>query len=125
MGIAQNMSARMSLLGITGYQIFKTTGISQSLISDYLSGKRRPSSKNLFLLAQVLGVSCEQLLAGEVDNKWDEIKKPALDKEDELKALLGNKKVRTVLDKLTRLSPANLDLALAQIDLLLKYQDNK
>ena len=51
--------------GITPYQVFKATGVSQSTLSDWKNGKSRPKTEKLIKIAKFLGVSVEYLLTGE------------------------------------------------------------
>lgn len=53
--------------GNTPYKVWKDTGVSQQLLSKYLSGKVIPSSNNLRKLAQYFEVSTDWLLTG-LDN---------------------------------------------------------
>lgn len=48
----------------TPYKVWKDTGVSQQLLSKYLSGKVVPSSNNLQKLAQYFKVSTDWLLTG-------------------------------------------------------------
>lgn len=65
-------------------------------------------------IADYLSVSVEFLMHGE------EKEKPATQKGDEL-----NYKERLIYDRLSKLTPENLDIALAQLDVLLNHQDKK
>lgn len=56
-----------ALNGRTPYSMERKTGIAQSLIRKYLSGKSVPGTDKLVLLARVLGVSVTWLATGESD----------------------------------------------------------
>lgn len=47
---------------ITAYKLSKDTGIPDSLLSNYRTGKKTPSSNNLIILAQYFNVSTDYLL---------------------------------------------------------------
>lgn len=44
--------------------ISQATGISQSALHHYIHGTRIPSAKNLYLIAEALGVTADYLLTG-------------------------------------------------------------
>lgn len=48
--------------GMKPYHISKLTGISAGLISDYANGKKQPTLVNLLKIADVLGISVDELL---------------------------------------------------------------
>lgn len=105
--------------GITAYKMSKDTGIADSLISYWKNGKRKPTSDNLQKLATYLEVSTDYLLGDEQKEK------PAISFDDELSELLKDTKNKAVYDRLIKLTPENFDLALAQLDALLKHQEKK
>lgn len=55
----------------TPYRVWKDTGVTQQLLSKYLSGKVAPSSNNLQKLAQYFEVSTDWLLTGLGDMRPD------------------------------------------------------
>ena len=48
--------------GITSYQVSKDTGIAQSTLSDWKSGRSNPKVDKLKILADYFGVSIEYFL---------------------------------------------------------------
>ena len=48
--------------GVTSYQVAKDTGIAQSTLSDWKSGRSKPKIEKLKLLANYFGVSIEYFL---------------------------------------------------------------
>lgn len=65
---------------ITAYRVSVDTGVSQSSLSDWKTGKSKPKYENMKKIADYFGVSVEYL-NGEADEKNE---KPALTHEDEL-----------------------------------------
>lgn len=51
--------------GLTNYQISKATGISDSLISYWRKGSRKPNLDNLLLLSDYFKLSLDYLMKGE------------------------------------------------------------
>lgn len=51
--------------GVTAYKISKETGISQSTLSDWKSGKITPKADKLQIIADYFNVSLEYLMTGE------------------------------------------------------------
>lgn len=58
---------------ISAYKIAKETGISQSLISDYKTGTKKPSAENLIKIADFFNCSIDFLL-GRIGTDEREIK---------------------------------------------------
>lgn len=54
----------MKAKGCTAYQVSKATGIAQSTLSDWKSGKSTPKSDKIKLLAEYFGVTPEYLMTG-------------------------------------------------------------
>mgnify|MGYP000414830122 CR=1 FL=1 len=46
----------------TAYQVSKDTGIAQSVLSDWKTGRSKPKADKLKILADYFGVSIEELL---------------------------------------------------------------
>jgi len=65
MSIGEKLSQLMRLKGLTQASLSKLTGISQSTISDYCNDKKAPSLPNAKAIADVLGVTLDEL-AGRV-----------------------------------------------------------
>lgn len=51
--------------GFNDYKVAKMTGITQSVFSDWKSGRSKPKADKLLKIASVLGVSIEELLKPE------------------------------------------------------------
>ena len=57
-------SKLLQIYGVTPYRISKETGVSQSTLSDWKSGKITPKSDNLKKIADYFGVSVDYLMTG-------------------------------------------------------------
>lgn len=55
----------MNAKGCTAYQVSKATGIAQSTLSDWKSGKSVPKADKIQKIADYFGVSAEYLMTGE------------------------------------------------------------
>lgn len=54
----------MTSRGLSNYQLSKDTGISDSLIGYWRTGKRKPSLENLVLLTDYFKISIDELVFG-------------------------------------------------------------
>lgn len=59
---------------VSAYQLSKDTGIPQSLLSNYRSGKKKPTIENLKKIANYFNVTVEYLI-GEENEKNEQIAK--------------------------------------------------
>lgn len=55
----------MNERGITAYRLSKDTGIAQSSLSDWKTGKSKPGAEKLYILARYFGVPMEFFLQKE------------------------------------------------------------
>ena len=53
----------MQLCGVSAADISRATGVTESKLSEYRSGKRRPGLHNAIMISSFLGVPLEYLLA--------------------------------------------------------------
>lgn len=58
----KNFVQILQIRNITAYNLSKSTGISQGLISDYKNGVKTPSADNLVKIADYLGCTTDFLL---------------------------------------------------------------
>lgn len=65
MNFSLNLKTSLKSIGITQKELSSKVGISQSLISEYLSDKKRPSAENAKKFANFLGVSLDWLMGGD------------------------------------------------------------
>jgi transcriptional regulator with XRE-family HTH domain len=103
----------MKKKGITPTALHNATGISTGNISDWKSGRSKPSNNKLLLIANFLGVSVDYLLGNEQKNK------SSSEKEN-----LSPEAVK-LAKKIGRLSPANHAKLDELIDLFLSSQGKK
>ena len=71
MSIIDKINARLAQLGKTGAEMSRDIGLSNSIYSQWNTGKSKPSNKTLVRVANYLGVSVDYLYGGE-DLKKDE-----------------------------------------------------
>ena len=62
MDFQHTLNAYMNSRNISNYKMSKDTGISDSLIGYWRSGKRKPTLDNLIILSNYLGVSIDELV---------------------------------------------------------------
>lgn len=101
----------------------KLLNTSKQVISRYETKQRTPKIAVVTTYAEKLGVPLEYL----IDNNLETMpsKKPTTmngDELDEVAELLKRPEVRNIVEKLLQLTPQNLEIALAQLDVLAKHQ---
>lgn len=64
LAIIKRIEIRLSEIGMTKAEFYKKSGISSASLSQWRTGKYKPSEKNLVKAAEVLGVSYSYLLNG-------------------------------------------------------------
>jgi len=98
----------------------KLLNTSKQVISRYETKQRTPKIAVVTTYAEKLGVPLEYL----IDNSLETMpsKKLATTDDDELLELLRRPEVRSIVKKLSQLTPQNLEIALAQLDVLAKHQ---
>lgn len=102
--------------GLKPVVLCKATGISQSLFSQWKSRQQNPSAAKLKLIADYFGVSIDYL-------SGNEDKKSPSSLDDRLRQLSPAKK--KILNQLDQLEDEYLDLAIAQLELLINQQEKK
>lgn len=68
----ENFEQLLQKNGITSYKVSKETGVTQTALSNWKSGRSTPTTKTLQKLADYFGVTIDYLLAGNeniADNK--------------------------------------------------------
>lgn len=79
MGFRENLKEELSFQDMMVKELAVKTGISRRTLDNYLRDKpASPTAENAVKIAQVLGVSVEQLVTGEPINKLDESQKAYL-----------------------------------------------
>ena len=98
----------------------KLLNTSKQVISRYETKQRTPKIAVVTTYAEKLGVPLEYL----IDNSLETMpsKKLTATDDDELLDLLRRPEVRSIVKKLLQLTPQNLEIALAQLDVLAKHQ---
>ncbi|MEG1061643.1 MAG: helix-turn-helix transcriptional regulator [Oscillospiraceae bacterium] len=88
-------AALLAEKNVTAYQVFKATGVAQSSLSDWKSGKSKPKYEKMLLIAEYFGVSVDYLLTGEDATKKAVVSKDDSFSEENMKVALfgGDKEV--------------------------------
>lgn len=106
------------LRGLRQADLCAMTGIKKSRMSQYFSGAFEPKQDGIYLLAKVLNVSEAWLMGFDAPmERNDTNNKNSEFNDDEL--------TKKVIELLNKLNPYNREIALAQIETLLKFQENK
>lgn len=107
--------------GCSAYQVSKATGIAQSTLSDWKSGKSVPKADKIQKIADFFGVSAEYIMTG---NEGEEGKKYYLNDETAQVAqeIFENKELRALFDVQRDMEPEDLR-ALHQMALALKRKE--
>lgn len=58
----KNFEALLNKNNKTAYQVSKDTGIAQSVLSDWKTGRSTPKADKLHIIAKYFGVTIEELL---------------------------------------------------------------
>ena len=74
----ENLTKILKERSISQYRLSRDTLVSQGALSDYLSGKREPSAKNLQKIAEYLNVSVDFLLGRNASDDGDPISRRQL-----------------------------------------------
>ena len=65
MSMGTNLLLALHRRGMTQTELAARVGCSQSVISQYISGTRKPSMDKLLRMVEVLGVTANDLIGGE------------------------------------------------------------
>lgn len=113
--ISQRINEALNIREMKQADLVRLTGIGKSSISTYLSGEYEPKQRNIYKIAKALNVNEAWLMGYDVP-----MEKPTLNTESEL-----DEKIRLIYNKLSKLSRENLDIALAQLDVLIDHQEKR
>lgn len=102
----------LSQKGVSAAKMCNELGFSSGLFYQWKKGPQKPSIEKLTKMAEYFNVSTDYLLGKEQKNK------PAAES-DELDPLDTK-----IMELFSKLNPANKKLALAQIEAIIKSQDN-
>ncbi len=94
--------------GITSYKVSKDTGVSQTALSNWKSGKSVPTTKTLQKLADYFGVTIDYLM-----NKDNQKEEYYLNKETAAIAqgIFDNKELRLLYDAARDAQPEDIQMA--------------
>lgn len=107
----QNVKYFCEKKGVKPTNACKESGVGGSFLSDINRG-RVPSVSSVQILAQYLGVTTSELLGEE--------KRPTPEIEGG-----PDERRRMVYERLSKLSPENLEIAIGQLDVLLNLQEKR
>ena len=126
--------------GVTAYKVSKATGVTQTSLSNWKSGRSTPSAKTLQKIADYFGVSIEYLMTGKEDIVEKETILTSKDERDIAKVLdslmnkLRNSEDGPASYDGEEIPEADLELFAGQVELMLrrlkainkeKYNPNK
>lgn len=126
--------------GVTAYKVSKATGVTQTSLSNWKSGRSTPSAKTLQKIADYFGVSIEYLMTGKEDIAEKETILTSKDEKDIAKDLdslmnkLRNSEDGPASYDGEEIPEADLELFAGQVELMLrrlkainkeKYNPNK
>lgn len=74
--------------GVSAYKVSKSTGVTQSTLSDWKRGRSTPKSENMKKLADYFGVSIDYLMTGKEPEEKESQLKPRDEKD--IKEILAN-----------------------------------
>ena len=92
--------------GVTSYKVSKETGVTQTSLSNWKSGRNTPSAKTLQKIADYFGVTVDYLMTGKEELKENSTELTAKDEKDiamvkmvlpVLKGLIFPKQIRNYL----------------------------
>ena len=110
----EKLTKRMEELGISAYKLSKATGISQTIIGYYKTGKNTPTVDKATIIADYLDVSVDYLL-GNTDAKKE---KPDITND----AGLSHDKIDLIND-IKKLDPENIKAVRAALDLFISKEN--
>lgn len=113
---AKRLAQAMSDANMKAIELSERSGVSQSLLSQYLSGMHSPSNISGTKLAKILNVSPIWLMG------LDTVEIEIVDKNDVRKK--RSERLESFCDSFSRLSDSQQDAVLLIIDSMLKGRDN-
>lgn len=110
----------LQLHGISSYQVYKQTGVSQAILSNWKKGKYVPSVKNLQKIADFFNVSVDYLTTGKEDNAEDSDVKKNRDLKiqfDQIRRLLQTSKQQPLYFDGQEVDQESINLLMKQVEL--------
>ena len=111
-----------SQIKVSQQRLADEIGVSRSTIAMWESGKSQPDNDSLIKLAKFFNVSVDMLLGIEDENHLDNKKKLTILENGELLEILQDPNCKAIYDRLSRLNPDNLQIALAALDGIIRHQ---
>lgn len=114
--LVKNIMKLIDLYGYSDVDFEKKLNLPRSTVYDWRKGRSKSYKKYLPEIANFFNISVDYLLGNEQKNK------PTVD-DDELTEMLSDPRLKSIYEKLLKLTPENLDLADSQLDAILSHQD--
>ena len=99
MAFAQNLHYLLNSRSMSKYRLAQLTGVSQTTVANWVSGKTVPYPKDRDAIAKVFGVSVESLMSGDIQTAQETKKESAVSDEllESLEILRERPETRTLL----------------------------
>jgi transcriptional regulator with XRE-family HTH domain len=104
--------------GLTPYKVSKDTGLSQTLFSNWKSGRSTPKQDKLQIIADYFGVTIEYLMGKEESEET--VYYLNEETRERLQALKVNEKLRILFDASRKLEPSDIDFVLEMVERMKK-----
>lgn len=115
--LKDRLKQALTVRDMSAIELSEQTGIPKSSISQYMSGYAKPKQDRIYLICKALDISEPWLIGYDVEMEDPKNNSPIqLDEAEQLQS-----KVNEIA---SRLSLDNLEIAAAQLEILLKSQEN-
>lgn len=115
--LKDRLKQALTVRDMSAIELSEQTGIPKSSISQYMSGYAKPKRDRIYLICKALDISEPWLIGYDVEMEDPKNNSPIqLDEAEQLQS-----KVNEIA---SRLSLDNLEIAAAQLEILLKSQEN-
>lgn len=115
--LKDRLKRALMVRNMSAIELSEKTGIPKSSISQYMSGYAKPKQDRIYLICKALNISEPWLIGYDVE--MEDLKNSSPIQLDEAEQLQS--KVNEIA---SRLSLDNLEIAAAQLEILLKSQEN-
>lgn len=109
----------LQMKGISSYQVAKGAGISQTMLSNWKSGKSVPKSRSLQKIADYLEVSVDYLMNGKEGEDYEADLKKSRDLKvqfDQIRRLLQTSKMQPLYFDGQEVDQESIDLLMKQVE---------
>lgn len=106
--------------GITAYKLSMETGISQTIFSNWKSGRSIPKQDKLQKVAEFFGVTLDYLMGNESDENKENYYYLNEDTREVLQELKVNSKLKILFDASRKLEPSDIDFVINMVERLKK-----